>query len=107
MSMTLRRSSVRGFTRRGFSLRGFTLVELLVVIGIIAILVGILMPALTSARKSAESVQCMSNLRQIGLAVKTCVDNNKSRFPGHPNGGVWRDPGSGAPLAANDGRAYW
>jgi prepilin-type processing-associated H-X9-DG protein/prepilin-type N-terminal cleavage/methylation domain-containing protein len=89
------------------SVRGFTLVELLVVIGIIAILVGILMPVLTSARKSAESVQCMSNQRQIGLAIRTCVEQNKSRFPFHPNGGVWRDPSSGALLSDKDGRAYW
>jgi prepilin-type N-terminal cleavage/methylation domain-containing protein/prepilin-type processing-associated H-X9-DG protein len=86
---------------------GFTLVELLVVIGIIAILVAILLPTLTSARKSAEAVQCMSNLRQIGMAVRTCVEQNKSRFPFHPNGGVWRNPSGGALLPATDGRAYW
>jgi prepilin-type N-terminal cleavage/methylation domain-containing protein len=62
--------------------RGFTLIELLVVIGIIAILAGLLLPALARAREKGRSAACLNNLKQIGLGVQLYADDNNSFPPG-------------------------
>ncbi|MDB6019639.1 MAG: N-terminal cleavage protein [Pedosphaera sp.] len=74
--------------------QGFTLIELLVVIAIIAILAGMLLPALGRAKETARRIQCVNNLRQLGMSLKMYGDNNQGVFPARSNGGQGRWPSS-------------
>src|SRR5262245_63037310 len=74
------------------SRRGFTLVELLVVIGVVAALAALLLPALASASDRARRTACLSNLRQVGIAVQAYAADNSGRIPYGPKAPPFTSP---------------
>jgi prepilin-type N-terminal cleavage/methylation domain-containing protein len=73
---------------------GFTLVELLVVIAILAILAALLLPVLASAKQAGHKVRCISNLRQVGIAMQSYADDHGGQIPYGPKAPPFTSPAS-------------
>lgn len=100
----VQRTAYMGFTERKSRRQtsGFTLVELLVVIGIIALLIAILLPALSKARAAANRVKCLSNVRQLHFGISLYCNDNGDWFP------TSAAPADGAAYAQyNDDWIWW
>ena len=83
MNRPVRNSSFYRITRNQSSRTssGFTLVEVLVVVAMIAMLLGLLVPALRAAKEKATTIRCLANLRFVGVAVRVFADDNEGFFP--------------------------
>jgi prepilin-type N-terminal cleavage/methylation domain-containing protein len=88
------------------SATAFTLIERLVVIAVIGILAALLLPALTRAQESASLTQCVSNLRQIGVAIHYYVQDNGTRYP-TTSGERWLDARLGGGDPKSTAAAMW
>ena len=85
---------------------GFTLIELLTVIAIIAVLAALLLPALSAAKQKAQTIRCLSNFKQIGLALGVYVGDNGDCVPSSLNFGVAPDNITEAVATAADAYVY-
>src|SRR5215831_778868 len=72
--------------------QGFTLIELLVVIAIIAVLAALLFPVLASSQQKARKTACLSNLRQVGVAITIYASDNSGNIPYGPKAGAFTSP---------------
>ncbi len=95
-------TQIKNYSRKGKKDNGFTLVELLVVISIIALLMAVLLPALTKARRQAKRIVCMSNMKQMLVAWMSYAENNDGKLV---NGGQSPPPITDAANATTE--PYW
>jgi prepilin-type N-terminal cleavage/methylation domain-containing protein/prepilin-type processing-associated H-X9-DG protein len=86
---------------------GFTLVELLVVIGIIAVLISILLPTLGKARKAAAAIKCQSNVKQIVMGMIMYANEFKGWYPSTSSNGVWLGTSNPPAPTRNEAACDW